>query len=68
VNALEPTSTRLDVNFELLGTPVRVSVWFWVLPGVVGALSAALLGVGYFFLATACFFLSILNSSPPDRQ
>jgi stage IV sporulation protein FB len=60
VSVLEPAPTPLDVHFQLFGTPVRVSAWFWVLPGVIGALSAACLGTGYFFLAPACFFLSIL--------
>src|SRR5436190_19467836 len=60
VSALEPAPTRLDVNFDLLNTPVRVSMWFWVLPGVIGALSASYFGAGYFFLAPACFFGSIL--------
>jgi stage IV sporulation protein FB len=57
---LEPTPTPLDVYFHCLGTPVRVSAWFWVLPGVIGSASAAFLGPGYLFLAPACFFVSML--------
>ncbi len=60
MSALEPKPTRLDVNFDLFSTPVRVSAWFWIFPGVIGALSALFFGAGYLFLAPACFFVSIL--------
>jgi stage IV sporulation protein FB len=60
VSLIEPTPTRLDVHFHLFGAPVRVSAWFWVLPGVIGAVSALYFGAPFFFLAPACFFGSIL--------
>jgi Zn-dependent protease len=60
VRVLEPTPTRLDLNFDLFGTPVRVSAWFWVVPGLIGAASALFLGAEYLFLAPACFFVSVL--------
>src|SRR5262249_49681611 len=60
VSAIEPTPTWFDVHFHLFGTPVRVSAWFWLVPGVIGALSACYFGAPFFFLAPACFLGSIL--------
>lgn len=57
---IEPARTPLDLNFRLLGTRVRVSAWFWVVPGVIGLFAAFLLGVWYFYLVAACFFFSVL--------
>jgi len=61
VNALlEPAPTPLDLTFRLFGTHVRVSAWFWVLPGVVGGFISYFLGIPYLFLVIGCFFFSVL--------
>lgn len=57
---LEPAPTRFDWNFRLFNTAVRVSGWFWVLPGVLGLLFVQSLGVSFVVIVAGCFFLSIL--------
>lgn len=34
--AIEPPSTRADLNWKLLGFPIRVSPWFWVATALLG--------------------------------
>ena len=36
MNILEPAPTWFDWNFRLFGVSVRVSGWFWILPGLLG--------------------------------
>ena len=57
---LEPPRTPLDLNFRLLHTHIRVSVWFWFIPLAIGGLFAAFGGVPYLLLIVSCFFLSVL--------
>jgi Zn-dependent protease len=57
---LEPARTPLDLNFRMLGTHVRISAWFWLLPGVVGGCLASVFGVPYLLLAVGCFLFSVL--------
>jgi hypothetical protein len=61
VNAiLEPPRTPLDLNFRLLHTHIRVSVWFWIIPVVLGSLFVVFGGIIYLLLTVLCFFLSVL--------
>ena len=60
VNILQPAPTSLDWNFRLFGTPVRVSVWFWIGPALLGIPFARTLGIGSVFILLACCFVSIL--------
>jgi hypothetical protein len=61
VNAiLVPAQTRLDLTFRFLGTHVRVSAWFWIMPVLIGGFFATWLGVPYLLLVVGCFFVSVL--------
>lgn len=50
-----PTPTQFDLNFRLLGIPVRVSPWFWLISAMLGPKEP-----DEMFLWVPCVFLSIL--------
>ncbi len=52
--------TRLDLNFRLLGFPVRVSPWFWGVTVLFGLPLANRLGPAALLLWVGCVFGSIL--------
>ena len=52
-----PAETAYDLNFRLLGIPVRVSPWFWVIAAVLGWRGGDPLGV---LVWVGCVFVSIL--------
>lgn len=52
--------TPLDLRFRLLGFPVRVSPWFWLVTVLFGLPLAQLLGPAALLLWVACVFGSIL--------
>jgi Zn-dependent protease len=56
---LEPTRTPYDLNFQLFGTPVRVSPWFWLMSAILGWTWSDL-GIHFVLLWIACVFISIL--------
>ncbi|WP_435017094.1 site-2 protease family protein [Tundrisphaera sp. TA3] len=52
-----PAPTAYDLNFRLLGIPVRVSPWFWVISAIIGWRGGQPLGM---VLWVGCVFVSIL--------
>lgn len=56
-----PAPTPLDLNFRLLGIPVRVSPFFWLIAGLIGMRFGAGEGDSVDpLIIAACVFLSIL--------
>lgn len=56
---IEPAPSPYDLNFRLLGTPVRVSPWFWLMTAILGWPMTDN-GMLYLGLWIACVFVSIL--------
>ena len=52
-----PATTQFDLNFRLLGIPVRINPFFWVLAALLGWESHDRFGV---LVWIACVFVSIL--------
>jgi Zn-dependent protease len=55
----DPGRSQWDLNFRLLGIPVRVHPMFWVMSALLGQ-SALHLGISYLLLWVACVFVSVL--------
>lgn len=51
--------TPYDVRFQLLGVPVRVHPWFWVISALLG-MNGAREGLGVVLMWVGCVFVSIL--------
>jgi Zn-dependent protease len=56
---MEPERTPYDLNFSILGIPVRVHPWFWLVTALFGS-STLNEGVSYLLLWILCVFFSIL--------
>lgn len=54
-----PEPTNYDLRFELLGIPVRISVWFWLLAAFLG-FDLVERGLNYFVAWLLVVFLSVL--------
>ncbi len=52
--------TPLDLHFRLLGFPVRVSPWFWLVSALLGDWILRALGLPYLLMWVGCVFVSIL--------
>jgi Zn-dependent protease len=59
--AAEPQNTNYDLNFRVVGVPVRVHPWFWLMTLLLGAQGVnSRAGVGYLFMWVLVVFVSIL--------
>ena len=56
----EPDRTAYDLNFRLLGFPVRVHPLFWLVSVIFGANALEAFGAPYLFIWVAVVFVSIL--------
>ncbi|WP_337176334.1 site-2 protease family protein [Paludisphaera sp.] len=54
----DTAETRYDLRFQILGIPVRVHPWFWVISALLGASGEA--GLGVVLAWVGCVFVSIL--------
>src|SRR5438552_4045040 len=60
MSLLTPDRTRYDVNFRLNDIPVRVHPGFWIVHGVIGAVTASGAGAWAFAAWIACAFVSVV--------
>ncbi len=56
----DPGQSPYDLNFSLLGIPVRVHPFFWLVSALFVWDVSIRLGLGYVFAGVACTFVSIL--------
>ena len=58
----EPQQTQYDLNFRLLGVPVRIHPWFWLMSAILGWDLVKTGPDGFLLLVLwiACVFVSIL--------
>lgn len=56
----EPSPTPADLNFSLLGVPIRVSAWFWLAGLLLGQAAAEWAGPRGLIIWLLAIFLSIL--------
>ena len=56
----EPERTQFDLNFRLLGFPVRIHPYFWIVSALFGSSALNHFGVLYLLAWVAIVFVSIL--------
>jgi stage IV sporulation protein FB len=56
----EPPETQYDLRWQMLGIPVRVHPWFWLMSAILGWNLVDTAGFDYLLIWMVCVFVSIL--------